>query len=103
MSGEMEGVFQAFRETGFLRGSEAHGPTALFGGITRTLEIDRDAIAASFRTILKDIASGAFARSFQDEAQNGYPMLTAAREMVRGDSPITAAEERLRRLVRPPH
>jgi hypothetical protein len=36
MSGEMEAVFQAFRETGFFRASEDHGPTAVFGGITRS-------------------------------------------------------------------
>ena len=99
MSGEMEGVFRSFRETGFLRASEEHGPTALFGGITRTLEMDREAIAASFQTILEDIASGAFARRFQDEATNGYPMLSVAREMTRGTSPITDAEDRLRRLM----
>jgi ketol-acid reductoisomerase len=99
MSGEMEGVFRAFREAGFLRASEEHGPTALFGGITRTLEMDREAIAASFRAILKDITSGAFARRFQEEAASGYPMLSVAREMTRGSSPITDAEERLRRLM----
>ncbi|HEU4370325.1 MAG TPA: NAD(P)-binding domain-containing protein [Methylomirabilota bacterium] len=101
MSGEMEGVYRSFRETGFLRGSEEHGPTALFGGITRTLEIDRGAIATSFRAILEDITSGAFARRFQAEAQNGYPMLAVAREMTRGRSPITDAEDRLRRLMGP--
>jgi ketol-acid reductoisomerase len=99
MSGEMEGVFRSFREAGFLRASEEHGPTALFGGITRTLEMDREAIATSFRTILHDITSGAFARRFQDEARNGYPMLTVAKEMTRGSSPITDAEDRLRRLM----
>jgi ketol-acid reductoisomerase len=100
MSGEMEGVFRAFREAGFLRASEEHGPTALFGGITRTLEMDREALATSFRAILADITSGGFARRFQEEAQNGYPMLSVAREMTRGSSPITDAEERLRRLMR---
>jgi ketol-acid reductoisomerase len=99
MSGEMEAVFRAFRETGFFRGSEDHGPTALFGGITRTLEVDREAMAASFRTILQDIRSGGFARRFQDEASNGYPMLDMARAMIHGASPITEAEERLRQLT----
>jgi ketol-acid reductoisomerase len=99
MSGEMEGVFQAFREAGFLRASEEHGPTALYGGITRTLALDREALATGFRTILADITSGGFARRFQEEAQNGYPMLSVAREMTRGSSPITDAEERLRRLM----
>ncbi len=101
MSGEMEGVFRSFREGGFLHSSEEHGPTALFGGITRTLEIDREAIATSFRRILQDITTGAFAARFQEEAKNGYPMLTIAKEMTRGTSPVTTAEERLRNLMRP--
>ena len=47
MSGEMEAVFQSFRETGFFRASEDHGPTAVFGGITRSLEMDREEMAAT--------------------------------------------------------
>jgi len=97
MSGEMEAVFAGFRETGFFRASEDHGPTALFGGITRTLEMNHEAMAASFRAILEDIRSGAFARRFQDEAQTGYQMLAIARAMTRGDSPITEGEDGLRR------
>jgi len=97
MSGEMEAVFAGFRETGFFRASEDHGPTALFGGITRTLEMNHQAMAESFRSILEDIRGGGFARRFQDEAQTGYPMLAVARAMTRGDSPITEAEDGLRR------
>src|SRR5215831_18643198 len=40
MSGEMETVFEGFRTAGFFRSSEDHGPTALFGGLTRAIEID---------------------------------------------------------------
>jgi ketol-acid reductoisomerase len=101
MSGEMETVFRSFRETGFLPSSEDHGPTALFGGITRALEMDRDAITASFRKIVEDVKSGEFARRFQDEARNDYPMLGVARTMVHGSAPITEAEENLRRLAEP--
>jgi ketol-acid reductoisomerase len=96
MSGEMEAVFEGFRRHGFFRAAEDHGPTALFGGITRTLELDRDELLARFRAVLGDIASGAFARRFQQEAQAGYPMLTVAREMTNGPSAMTDAETRLR-------
>jgi len=99
MSGEMEAVFRSFRETGFLRAAEDHGPTALFGGITRTLDMDREAMAASFRKILDEIRTGQFARRFQEEAGKDYPLLGIARAMVRGTSPITEAEEHLRRLA----
>ena len=96
MSGEMETVFQGFRTTGFFRASEDHGPTALFGGITRTLELDRDAMISRFRSVLADISSGGFARRFQQETRDGYPMLAVARELMNGQSPITDAERALR-------
>jgi ketol-acid reductoisomerase len=97
MSGEMESVFQGFRELGFLRASEAHGPTALFGGMLRTFDLDPGALANDFRAVVDDIRSGGFARRFQDEARNGYPLLEMARAMIHGASPITEAEHRLRR------
>jgi ketol-acid reductoisomerase len=102
MSGEMETVFEGFRETGFFRASEQHGPTAVFGGIIRTLEIDREEMATRFRRILEDIRSGEFAQRFQDEARDGYPMLGIARAMMHGTSPITEAEEQLRARTKRP-
>jgi ketol-acid reductoisomerase len=102
MSGEMETVFRGFRETGFFRSSGDHGPTAVFGGLLRTMELDREALADRFRSVLKDIQSGDFARRFQDEARNGYPVLEVANEMIHGPSPISEAEERLRRQASPP-
>src|SRR5713101_2076124 len=102
MSGEMEVVFRSFREAGFFRSSEDHGPTAVFGGITRTLEMDREAMMTVFRKILADITSGGFASRFQDEARSGYPMLEVAKSIMHGPSPIADAEERIRRLVESP-
>src|SRR5262247_3642526 len=96
MSGEMETVFRGFREVGFFRASEDHGPTAIFGGILRTTELDREAMAERFRAVLQDIRTVEFARRFQDEARNGYPVLEVARAMIHGPSPITDAEDRLR-------
>jgi ketol-acid reductoisomerase len=98
MSGEMEAVFRSFRELGLFRASEEHGPTAIFGGLIRTLELDQGAMATRFRAVLEDIKSGAFARRFQDEARGGYPILEMARAMMRGQSPMTEAEDRLRRV-----
>jgi ketol-acid reductoisomerase len=62
MSGEMEAVFQSFRESGFFRASEDHGPTAVFGGLTRSLEMDREGMAESFRKVFGDIRNGGFAK-----------------------------------------
>jgi ketol-acid reductoisomerase len=99
MSGEMETVFEGFRTAGFFRSSEDHGPTAIFGGLTRAIEIDREDIAARFRRVLEDIKSGAFAQRFQAEAQTGYSVLNMAQSLLRGNSSITDAENRLRRAA----
>ena len=99
MSGEMEAVFEGFRKTGFFRASEDHGPTALFGGILRTLDLDRDELASRFRRVMEDITSRGFARQFEHEARNGYPMLAVARELMNGGSPITEAEAAVRRAA----
>jgi hypothetical protein len=99
MSGEMEAVFKGFRESGFFRASEDHGPSAVFGGITRTMAMDRRAMTDGFREVLKDIKSGGFARRFQEEGANGYPMLKFAAAFMHAPSPIALAEERIRNLV----
>jgi ketol-acid reductoisomerase len=99
MSGEMEAVFEGFRKTGFFRASEDHGPTALFGGITRTLGLDREELTSRFRSVLDDITRGDFARRFQEEARAGYPMLSVARELMNGSSAITDAEATLRKAA----
>ena len=96
MSGEMETVFESFRKAGFFRASEAHGSTAVFGGITRTLELDHAAMAETFRTVLHDIQSGGFARRFQDEERDGYPMLGLARELMHRPNAMTDAEDHVR-------
>jgi ketol-acid reductoisomerase len=102
MSGEMETVFESFRTAGFLRSAEDHGPTAIFGGLARAIEIDREDMAARFRRVLEDIKSGGFAQRFQAEAQGGYSMLGMAQSLLRGNSPITEAEARLRRAAHLP-
>jgi ketol-acid reductoisomerase len=69
--------------------------------MTRILELDREAMAVRFRAVLEDIRNGTFARRFQEEAESGYPMLDMARAMMHGTSPISEAEEGLRRLAGP--
>ncbi len=89
MSGEMETVFRAFREKGFFRASDTHGPTALYGGFIRTMQLMQSDLAARFRETLDAIQSGEFAREFQREREAGYPMLSQAQLMAAQESPVT--------------
>jgi ketol-acid reductoisomerase len=103
MSGEMETVFQAFRQQGFFRTSELHGPTAMYGGFIRTMELMLSDIPTRFREIMEDIGSGGFAARFQAEREAGYPTLAQAQEMAgeRGPvaQPIAEAEARVRAML----
>jgi ketol-acid reductoisomerase len=97
MSGEMEEVFRAFRQTGFFKASEFHGPTALYGGMAATMALDRAGMEKQFQHVLDDIRSGEFARRFQAEREAGYPLLKMAHQMIVGSNPISDAEESVRR------
>jgi ketol-acid reductoisomerase len=99
MDEEMEMVWRSFRQQGFMRASNAHGPSALYGGFVRTMQLMSSDLGPKFRETLGDIQSGAFARNFQTEREAGYPLLSQAMAMVTGDDPITQAEARLRALL----
>jgi len=103
MSGEMETVFRAFREMGFYRASDTHGPTAMYGGFVRTMELMQSDLASTFRKTLEEISSGWFAEQFQAEREAGYPSLSMAQLMASGDSPLSQpmveAEERVRAMT----
>ena len=103
MSGEMETVFRAFRQMGFYRASDTHGPTAMYGGFVRTMDLMQSGLAATFRQTLEEISSGAFARQFQAEREAGYPSLGMAQLMASGDSPLSQpvvqAEARVRAMI----
>lgn len=96
MSGEFETVFAAFRTMGFFKASESHGPTALFGGMMRTMEVDKAPLFARYQQVLEEIRAGDFAKKFQEERATGYPMLKAAEMMIQADSPQSQAEAKVR-------
>ena len=98
MSGEMETVWRAFRQQGFFRSSSTHGPTALFGGFVRAMQLMNSNLSDNFRQTLMEIQSGEFARQFQAEREAGYPMLSQAQAMRLGDQPIAQAEDRVRKM-----
>jgi ketol-acid reductoisomerase len=96
MSGEMSRTFQAFAEAGFMESAGRHGAVAQYGGIIRTLEVDREAMHRMFGAVLEDVRSGGFARRFQEEHAAGYPTLAAIDAVKAAGSLMTDAERRVR-------
>jgi ketol-acid reductoisomerase len=99
MDGEMEMVFRSFREIGFFKASNVHGPTALYGGYVRTMELMQTDMYDRFTKVMEHIHTGGFANDFQAERQAGYPNLTTAMEMDTGEHPISQAEAVMRGMI----
>jgi ketol-acid reductoisomerase len=98
MSGEMETVWRAFREQGFYESSSQHGPTALYGGFIRTMQLMQSGLVDNFRETLQNILNGSFARQFQAERGAGYPLLAQAQAMNIALNPIAQAEAHVREM-----
>lgn len=92
LSGEMSETFAQMARDGFLTSSRAHGYAAAFGGMTRTLAIDRESMATHMRETLAEIENGDFARALQDEFAAGYPCRTFLEQVV-GDGDLLSRTE----------
>jgi ketol-acid reductoisomerase len=99
MSEEMEMVFRSFREVGMFTASRVHGPTALYGGYLRTMQLLQSELSDVFTETFAEIQTGEFARKFQAEREAGYPSLALAEAMSMDDSPQSLAEKQLRQLL----
>jgi ketol-acid reductoisomerase len=99
MSEEMEMVFRSFREKGFFTASSVHGPTALFGGYLRTMELMGSNLTDVFQHTFEEIRNGEFERKFEAERKAGYPALKMAEAFNDEENPQGQAEARLRALL----
>jgi ketol-acid reductoisomerase len=95
-SGEMAKTIDGFKDDGFWGSLLNHGITALYGGFIRTGDVDNAGMEAMYRSVLADIQSGGFAARFQRELADGYPTVTAIRELISGDNEIATAEANVR-------
>jgi ketol-acid reductoisomerase len=100
MSGEMAYVFKAMAELGLMKQARLHSLTSQFGGMIRSVALNREEIERNMREALDDILSGAFAREWEEERKAGYPSFTFMREMSDEEYPLTVVEERLREQLR---
>ncbi len=96
MSGEMESVWQGFRTEGFRNSATTHGPTAMFGGMLRTMQLFQVGLEEQFRQTFEEIRSGQFAERFNAEREAGYPLLSKVAAMNAQLDPLGEAEALMR-------
>ncbi len=102
LSGEMAETMHAMAELGFVEQSRLHSPTSQYGGMTRSLRVDRKALQAHLKTALEEISSGAFAKEWAAERASNYTNFESLRALGAQHNPFTPAEQRLRELLRGP-
>lgn len=76
LSGEIERTYRLLRTEGYASQMEHHSPTSQYGQMSRAAEFDHLDVAATMRTIVDGIASGAFATEWDAERDAGYPEFT---------------------------
>jgi ketol-acid reductoisomerase len=99
LSGEMAETMQAMAGLGFVEQSRLHSLTSQYGGMTRSLRVDRAAMQAHLKKALDEITSGAFAREWAAEQAAGHENFERLRQVGAEHNPFTPVERRLRELL----
>ena len=100
LSGEMAQTLTAMAELGFVEQSRLHSLTSQYGGMTRSIRLDREPLRKHLQQALDEIKSGTFAREWAAERASGYKNFSQLRDLAGAANPFSAAEERLNAAVR---
>ena len=100
LSGEMAETFEAMAEHGFVEQSKLHSRTSQYGGMTRTIAFDKEAMRQHLRQAIEGIKDGSFAREWAAEREGGAENFERLRALGREHNPFTPVEERLRAALR---
>ena len=100
LSGEMAETFQAMAEHGFFDQSALHSRTSQYGGMTRSMALDREPIRQHLQKAMQEIKDGTFAREWAAEREAGSENFERLRALGREHNPFSPIEERLRAALR---
>jgi ketol-acid reductoisomerase len=99
LSGEMSETFQAMAELGFVEQSRLHSPTSQYGGMMRSISLDRAPIQKHLTEVIEDIVSGSFARRWAAEQASGYKNMKQVQDLAATANPFTPIEQQLRAAI----
>jgi len=99
LSGELVYAFEKIRQVGMMRQMDYHSHTSQYGSLTRSARFADLDLESRMRTVLREIQDGTFAREWSGAGPEAEAMLARVKAM-RDQLPLTAWEERTRRLFR---
>ena len=99
LSGEMEEIARAMRETGFFKQLDLHSQTSQYGQLSRGERMVTPEVERAARQALEELRDGTFAREWAAEQAKGKPALAALKSAAL-DHPLNRVEAALRAALR---
>lgn len=99
LSGEAAQTFQAMADLGFYEQSRLHSRTSQYGGLMRSMALDREPIRQHLLRIIEEVRSGIFALQWSAERDAGYENFDRLLSLARAANPFTPIERRIRRAL----
>jgi len=100
LSGEMAGTFEAMAELGFADQARLHSRTSQYGGMTRSIALDREPIRKHLEKVIAELRDGTFAREWAAERAAGGKNFEQLRSLAGAANPFSPIEARLREALR---
>jgi ketol-acid reductoisomerase len=99
LSGEAAQTMQAMADLGFYEQSKLHSRTSQYGGMMRTLALDREPLRQHLQRIIEEVRTGAFAKQWAEEQAAGAETFEKLRALAAQANPFTPIEQRLRAAI----
>ena len=100
LSGEAAETMKTMAELGFVDQARLHSLTSQYGGMMRTMGMDREPIRKHLEAIVEDVKSGEFAKRWAAERESGYESFKQAQKLAGSANPFSPVEERIRAALR---
>ena len=100
LSGEAAETFHAMADVGFYEQAKLHSRTSQYGGMMRSLALDREPIRQHLQKVVQEVKDGTFAKQWAEEQASGAKKFEQLRDLAGKANPFTPIEERIKELVR---
>ena len=85
---------------GFYGQAKLHSRTSQYGGMMRSLGLDREPLRKHLQKVIQEVKDGTFAKQWAEEQASGSENFEKLRELAGKMNPFTPIEERIKKSIR---
>lgn len=100
LSGEVAETLQAMADVGFYEQAKLHSRTSQYGGMMRSLGLDREPLRKHLQMVVQEVKDGTFAKQWAEEQASGSENFENLRNLAGKMNPFTPIEKRIRESIR---